>query len=207
MVNGSLLRLTAVAALFLSCLPSSAQEAKTEKLAPILAKDVSIYPYSNNRPNVKIDPKTKGIFDEHKVTVTAAKEQTRIRIKGEMKNPDGKIEGAPVLHLGKIAMIPISERAGALKVGEPAIEGSVRYIIVLEVADDKLKTDSMDLKKGVDYNWSVAKKDGQITFAVFQGGEKKWSVAAPENDVKAFGIGAFTRFEKQRTEIDFSINN
>jgi len=193
--------------LFVGCLPLSAQDAKTEKLPPILAKDVKVYPYSNNRPNVKIDPKTKGIFDEHKVTVTAGKEQTRIRIKGEMKNPDGKIEGAPVLHLGKIALMPISERAGTIKVGEPSIDGSVRYIIVLEVAGEKLKTDTMDLKKGVDYNWSVAKRDGTITFAVFEGGEKKWSLAASENDVKAFGVGAFTRFEKQKTEIDFSIDN
>lgn len=207
MITRTFLRLLSLVALGFSCLPLSAQEPAKAKLAPISGKDVSVFPYSNNRANVKIDPKTKGIFDEHKVTVTAGKEQTRIRIKGEMKHEGGKIEGSPVLHLGKIALVPISERSGSLKAGEPSIKGSVRYIIVFDLGGEQLKTEELDLKKGVDYNWSVTIKDGTVTFAVFEGGDKKWSLAAAENVVKSFGIGGFTRFAGEKTEVDFSIAN
>ncbi|MCW1885482.1 hypothetical protein OKA04_12150 [Luteolibacter flavescens] len=200
-----LCRLLPVLALFITADIASAQGAKG-KPAPITAKEVAIHPWTANRREMKIDPKMKGIFDEHRVTVTAGKQQTRIRIKGEMKNAGGNVDGSPVLHLGKIAMVPYSPRSGTIKVGVSSAEDNARYLIVMEVGEEKLKTEFIDLKEKMDYNWSISGDGSQITYSVFQGGEKKWSLTAPESEIKAFGIGTFTRFEGQKTEVDFTID-
>lgn len=185
---------------------ATAQADREEKPLPqVGVKDVSIHPWTANRRELKIDPKTKGIFDEHRVSVTAGK-QTRIRISGKMKHAGGDLEGAPVVHLGKIALVPISERSGTIKVGEPSASDNSNYLILLEDANEKLKTEFIILKKGTIYNWSVVKSDGRIVYSVSLDGEKKWSLSGSEKDVRSFGIGAWTRFENQKTEIDFAID-
>jgi hypothetical protein len=195
-----------LAAMFFTLAPQSATAQDAKPLPRIAAEDVSIHPFTANHRDKKIDPKTKGIFDEHRVSVTATKQQTRIRISGKMKNAGGSLEGQPVLHLGKLALIPVSERTGSIKVGAPSIVDVTRYIIALEVADDKLVTEFVELKKGPEYHWSVTKKDGEIVYTVMLDGEKQGSVSAPENQVRAFGIAAFTRFEDNPTDISFSID-
>lgn len=191
--------------LLLPCHIASAQADKKEKPPQVGVKDVSIHPWTANRRELKIDPKTKGIFDEHRVSVTSGK-QTRIRISGKMKHAGGDLEGSPVLHLGKIALIPISERSGTIKVGEPSASDNSNYLILLEDNAEKLKTEILTLKKNAIYTWSVVNEDGKIVYSVFSDGEKKWSLSASEKDVRSFGIGAWTRFENQKTEIDFAID-
>lgn len=197
----------ALAVIFLGA-SSLAQESikdTKEKLPQVGAKDVSIHPWTANRRDLKIDPKTKGVFDEHRVSVTSGK-QTRIRISGKMKHAGGDLDGAPVLHLGKIALIPIAERSGTIKVGEPSASDNSNYLILLEGEDEKLKTQFLELKKGVSYDWDVAKSEGRVVYKVSLDGEAKWTLSASEKDVKSFGIGAWTRFENQKTEIDFTID-
>lgn len=206
--NLSLHKLAAALVFLLSGQLALSQGTKTdtkEKPPQVAVKDVKVHPWTANRRELKIDPKTKGIFDEHRVSVTAGK-QTRIRISGKMKHAGGNLEGSPVLHLGKIALVPISERSGSIKVGEPSATDNSNYLILLEGADEKLKTEILELKKNVNYNWSVVKSDGKIVYTVVSDGEKKWSLTASEKDVRSFGIGAWTRFEDQKTEIDFTID-
>jgi hypothetical protein len=194
----------AATALAFSVEISRGQEAKPAvKITP---EGVWVHPYTANRPDTLIDPKAKDTFDELRCTVTETKGKLRIRISGKMKEESGKFEGSPVLHLGKLALVRISEQSGSIEVRKPAIYGVTRYFIAYERNDTKIVPEELKLEKGGDYTWSVKKEDGNFVFTVFLKGEKVNSLSAPEKEVRSFGVAAITRFHGDEADMSLLID-
>lgn len=192
--------------LVLCALAAQALDAQSVKLLPkVLAKDVSIHPFTGNASDRKIDPKTKGVFDELRVTVTSTS-QTRIRISGKMEKESGSLEGRPVLHLGKLALVAITERSGFLNVGVSSVVDATKYYVVFEVEDQKLSTKAITLDKDVNYTWAIVKKDGKFEFKIFLGDKVKETISAPENQVKSFGVAAVCRWAGNQADINLKID-
>lgn len=181
-----------------------AQKAEAPK-DRITGKDISVHPFTTVATDKKIDPKSKKIFDELKVIVTSEAQSARVRITGKKKDESGNYEGRPVNHTGKLALVPFSERKGVVKVGEPSIEDVCRYFLVLELPGDKLESKGLTLEKGVEYQWSISKKDDQVIYTLTSEGKDTTTITAPADQVKAFGIAAVVRWKGNEADVSMTI--
>ncbi len=176
-------------------------QAQTPKPVPKPSpSDIRVLPFCGTKKDLKIDPKTKGIFDELSVTKSG-----RIHIHGTKQDDSGRINGEVVYHIGKIAVIPPDDRTGKLvaKLGtQPSVR---RYFVALEF-DDKLKTEEVTLKEDQIYEWSVKSENGNTTFNLTAGQAAVATITAPTAQVKGVGFAAALRFTKNKADLDVSFD-
>lgn len=168
------------------------EPAAPASLPKITAKNVEVHPYTSNVPDRKIDPKTKGVFETLKVIVTSGR-QTSIRLTGKKETANENLEGQPLFHTGKVFLVPAGERSGTLKISAPPTPDVLRYLLVLELPDNKLKAEEFKFEKG-DYQWEVSKKDGSLVYQISRGGTVLHTISGPVDDVKSFGLAACVRW-------------
>jgi hypothetical protein len=183
--------------------PAWSQEKALPQLA---AKDIVIVPFCSVATDTKLDPKSKDIFDELKVTVTTGK-QTRCRISGKKKEESGNLEGRPVLHTGKLALIPADNRKGTLAAKLPTVVDVRSYYICAELADNKLKSEYVKLEKGIDYTWSVETAGDQKTFQLLDLDKKVIAtIKAPEKQMRAIGFAATVRWKGNEADLAATVD-
>jgi hypothetical protein len=174
------------------------------------AKDFQIVPFCTSATDRKLDPKTKKIFDELKVSVTAGRE-TRYRISGKKKNEVGDLEGQPVLHLGKLVLAPVANRIGSVNAKLPTVTDVRFYFMCVEYGEGKLKTEHVKLPEKTDCFWTLETKDGQTVFHLYtvpeaKGGEVPpkvtlGTITVPENEAKSFGFAATVRWAGNEADL------
>jgi len=192
--------------LFAAALASFATAEERQKPAPQLtAKEIAVVPFCSIALERKLDPKSKDIFDELKVSVTAGR-QTRFRISGEKKKESGNLEGRPALHTGKLVLVPFADRKGTLTVKLPTVVDVRSYYMCVELAGDKLKSEYLKLEKGVAYSWSIGNADGQTVFQLLDDAQTAVStIKVAEGDAKAFGFGATVRWKDNEADLTATI--
>lgn len=194
---------TALLGLFI--LASTAMGQTKEPPPQIKPKDVVEVPFCSVAKDRKLDPKSKGIFDELKVAVTTGRE-TRIRISGKKNEEAGSLEGQPVLHSGKAALIPVAARKGSLTAKLPEVADVRYYYMCLELADNKMKTEHIKMEKGAIYTWTVEIADGQTTFTIFDPTSKVLAtLRGAEKEVRAFGFAATVRWKGNEADLAATI--
>jgi hypothetical protein len=195
--NSNILSTAAIAMVILA----SSIQAQTPKPTPKPSpSDVRVLPFCGTKKDLKIDPKTKGIFNELSVTKSG-----RIRIYGTKQEDSGRINGEVVYHIGKIALIPTEDRTGKL-VAKLGTQLSVRrYFVALEF-DDKLQTEEVTLKEGQIYDWSVKSGNGNTTFTITAAQAAVATITAPTAQVKGVGFAAALRFTKNKADLEVSFD-
>lgn len=187
-----------------------------ETPAPRLdSKDFQIVPFCTVATDRKLDPKTKNIFDELKVSVNAGR-QTRYRISGKKKHEAGDLEGQPVLHLGKLVLAPIADRVGSVNAKLPTVTDVRSYFMCVEYGEGKLKTEHVKLPEKTDCFWKVETKDGETEFLLYQvtkaedgkGYDKQTlgSITVPKDQAKAFGFAATVRWQGNEADLAVTFN-
>lgn len=161
--------------------------------------EIKVLPFCGTAINKKIDPKTRGVFDELKVT-----KSSRIHIHGAKKYDTGRLDGEVVWHLGKVAFFPPNDRTGKLVVKATAQERS-RYFVSVEL-EDKLETKELTLKRDQVYDWQVKSANGNTTFKVIDGQTEVAALMVPTAQVKGVGFAATARFTKNEADLDVSFD-
>jgi hypothetical protein len=174
--------------------------AEEEKPEALTAKHFQIVPFCSVATGEKLDPKSKDIFDELKVSVTAGR-QTRYRISGKKKQEAGNLGGRPVLHTGKLVLVPFGKRTGKVIPKLPTLTDVRFYFMCVELPQNKLQTKNITLEKGVDYTWSAETKDGKAIFQVLDGTKVVDSITVPENQAMAFGFAATVRWKDNEADL------
>lgn len=203
------LRLVHLFSIFLA-LDSAAVEGPPPRLD---AKDFEIVPFCTAASDRKLNPKTKKIFDELKVSVNVGK-QTRYRISGKKKDEVGDLEGEPVLHLGKLVLAPVANRIGSVNAKLPTVTDVRFYFMCVADGEGKLKTENVKLPEKTDCFWTLNTSDGETVFHLYKVVEvlegeppKKVTlgkITVPEAEAKSFGFAATVRW--QGNEADLSVS-
>lgn len=190
-------------------LAAAAAEAPPPKLD---AKDLQIVPFCTVATDRKLDPKTKNIFDELKVSVNSGR-QMRYRISGKKKKEAGDLEGQPVLHIGKLVLAPVAKRIGSVNAKLPTVTDVRSYFMCVEHGEGKLKTEHVKLPEKTDCFWTVETRDGETVFHLYKVTDAKdgkgatketlGTISVPENEAKSFGFAATVRW--QGNEADLSV--
>ncbi|HBJ87017.1 MAG TPA: hypothetical protein DDZ88_24795 [Verrucomicrobiales bacterium] len=176
---------------------ASSIEAQNSKPVPKpTPSEVRVLPFCGTKKDLKIDPKTKGIFNELSVTKSG-----RIRIYGTKQDDSGRINGEVVYHNGKIALIPTDDRTGKLVAKLGSQQSVRRYFVALEM-EDKLQTEEVTLKEGEIYNWSVKSENGNTTLKITTGQAEVAMITAPTAQVKGVGFAATLRFTKNKADLE-----
>lgn len=163
-------------------------------------------PFTSVAVDRKLDPKTKDIFDELKATVTTGR-QTRIRISGKKDADAGNLDGRPVNHTGKLVLIPGRPRSGTLVAKEPTANDVRYYHICVELPDDKLKSEHVELKKGVTYTWVVGTDADKADFKLMDEDSKTVaSISVPAGDFRSFGFAATVRWKGNEADLAVTID-
>ena len=186
-------------AIVLTLLSSSIQAQNAKPTPKPTASEIKVLPFCGTAINKKIDPKTPGVFDELKVT-----KSSRIHIHGAKKYDTGRLNGEVVWHLGKIALIPPSDRTGQFVVKAKPQERD-RYFMSIEL-EDKLQTKELTLKRGQVYNWLVKSENGNTTFKITEGQVEVASMTEPAAQVKGVGFAATARFTANEVDLDVSFD-
>jgi hypothetical protein len=173
-------------------------------------KDLQIVPFCTAAKDRKLDPKTKKIFDELKVSVTAGRE-TRYRISGKKKHEVGDLEGEPVLHLGKLVLAPIANRIGSVNAKLPTVTDVRFYYMCVEYGEGKLKTEHVKLPEKTVCFWTLDTSDGETVFHLYKVAEAKdgkaptkvtlGKIAVPEDEAKSFGFAATVRWAGNEADL------
>lgn len=194
--------LTSAFILSMATQTATAQAAVAQKPLPqITSEDVSIHPYCSVEPEKKLDLKSKNIFDELRVTVTRGA-QTRIRISGKKKEEVGFYEGRPVLHTGKLALVPIANRSGTVEVKFPTVIDVRNYYICVGYDGEKVKTKDLKLEKNVTYKWKIADENGDTVFRLTDPkGTEIEAIKAATGSVKFFGFGSTVRWKDNEADL------
>lgn len=190
----------ATVAIAIVILASSIQAQTPKALPKPSPSDIRVLPFCGTKKDLKIDPKTKGIFDELSVTKSG-----RIHIHGTKQEDSGRINGEVVYHIGKIVMIPTDDRTGKLVAKLGSQQSVRRYFMGLEL-EDKLQTEELMLKEGQIYDWSVKSENGNTTFKITAGQAAVATVTAPTAQVKGVGFAAAVRFTKNKADLEVTFD-
>jgi hypothetical protein len=203
-MNYALRSLLVVAALAdRSLAQSPAPPAKpTTPLPPITAKDVRAVPFCRELDTQDLSGK-RGFPDELRVVTTSNK----IHLYGK-KREEGKfvVDGRPILHSGKLALLAPSDRTGKLSIKVPSAEDVTYYFAVLQFADGTLDAKRLKADLNKTYDWSVKTEAGQTTLRVLDGQTEVVAVKAPGEKVKGVGFASTVRWKGNESDLTFTVN-
>jgi hypothetical protein len=186
-------------AIGLALFASGTQAQTTKPLPKPTPSEIKVLPFCGTKMNAKIDPKTREVFDELKIT-----KSSRIHIHGAKKYDTGRLNGEVVWHMGKIALFPPGDRTGKFVVKARAQERS-RYFVSIEL-EDKLETKELTLKRDQVYDWQVKSENGNTTFKITEGQAVVAAITVPTAQVKGVGFAATARFTGNEADMDVSFD-
>lgn len=163
------------------------QAAKGEPAPKVTASQIRTYPFSSTTGDARLDPKTKGIFDELRVSTSE-----RIRIYGKKDNDSGTIDGRAVYHMGKVAVFPPGNRSGNLLTPMAASTDVRRYFAMLETGE-KFVTKELMLAEDKPHAWTLTQEGDNTVLKVTVGNESV-SISAPTKSVTGAGFAATVRW-------------
>lgn len=161
----------------------------------ITAADIKVLPFCGTMTKQKLDPKASGMFNELSVT-----KRDGFSIHGRKRNDSGRVDGAVVYHLGKVALVPAGDRSGNLSVEVPSKNDVTSYFAVLELADS-LVSKPLKLETGKKYSWSVISRGGLTILRVMDGKVQVEAVETKTDELVGFGFAATVRWEKNQADI------
>jgi len=185
-----------IVAIVMAILASSVQAQSAKPLPKPSPSEIRVLPFCGTKKDLKIDPKTKGIFNELSLT-----KSSRIRIHGTKQDDSGRINGEVVYHIGKMALIPTDDRTGKLVAKLGSQQSVRRYFVALEM-EGKLQTEEVTLTEGKIYDWSVKSENGNTLLKITAGQVEVATITAPTAEVKGVGFAATLRFTKNKADLE-----
>jgi hypothetical protein len=161
--------------------------AKGEPAPKVTASQIKTYPYCPTTGDARLDPKTRGIFDELRVSTSE-----RIRIYGKKERDSGTIDGRAVYHLGKVAVFPPGNRSGKVTTPMAASDDVRRYFAMLETGE-KFVTKELKLAEDKDHVWTLI-HEGDTTVLKIMVGNEPVTITAPTKSVTGVGFAATARW-------------
>jgi hypothetical protein len=168
--------------------PSDAGKGKAPPAAKVTASQIQTYPFSPTAGDARLDPKTRGIFDELRVNASE-----RIRIYGKKEKDSGQIDGRVAYHLGKAAVFPSGNRSGIVATPLASSEDVRRYFALLEVGE-KFVTKEIKLGEKSEHTWSLSEEGGNTVLKISLANNESVVVSAPTASVTGAGFAATVRW-------------
>lgn len=168
--------------------PAPTQADDADPAPKVTASQIRTYPFCSTMVAVRLDPKTKGIFDELRVSASE-----RIRIYGKKEVDSGTVDGRAVFHLGKAAVFPPGNRSGKLDTPMGSSADVRRYFAMLETGEEFV-TKELKLVADKDHVWTLAQEGENTVLKVSAAGNETVAVSAPTKSVTGAGFAATVRW-------------
>ena len=168
---------------------------KKEPPAKLTPKDFRVLPFCSTEKAKKLDPKSKGIFNELRVTTSE-----RIRIHGKKEDDTGRLDGKIVFHTGKLALFPPGERSGQLTTKFPTQNDVRSHFAVMELADS-LNTKEVKIEAGKTYTWTVKEDRGNTFLKIESGGVETATLMEATSKLKGIGFAATARWTGNEVDL------
>jgi len=166
----------------------------TKKPEKLDLKELHVHPYCSTEPSPLLDTRTKGIFDELKVSLNSST-GTRFHIGGKKKNDTGKIGNKVVYHLGKLVTTAATvTRTGTIVVQpEKGKENVAGNYVALVMGDNTVKASIYKISDSQSHKWILERGPETTTLTVMEGDAEAIKISAPTSDVREFGFASTVR--------------